>query len=90
MWNSCGRPKIDFIVPQRWDSQLTHLDPEIHIPVTLRVAKDVPKRRLVLLADQLTIPLSRRQTFLCHRRAAVDFKGIGSLQGHQRALIGFA
>jgi len=82
--------EIDFIVPQRWDDQLTHLDPKIRIPVTLRVANDLHKRRLVLLTDQSEIPLSRRQAFLRRRRAAVDFNNIGGLGAQRRALITFA
>jgi thioredoxin reductase len=83
-------PEIDFIVPQRWDDRLRHLDAKICIPVTLRVAKDLFKRRLVLLTDQLEIPLSNKRAFMRRRRAAVDFSCIGGLRGQRRALISFA
>jgi thioredoxin reductase len=83
-------PEMDFIVPQRWDDRLTHLEAKVRIPATIRVANDQHQRRLVLLAEELEIPLSRKQAFLRRRRAAVDLSCIDGLKGHRRVLIALA
>jgi hypothetical protein len=67
-------PDIDFIVPQLWDQGFMANSPTNGVPVTLRVARDVHRRRLVLQLEDDYVPLGRLRTFLRRRRAAIDIR----------------